>query len=227
MKDNPDKKKKLIKKISTKVKEKIDIKRLLFRIFDEPRPAYVANVSLIDKFIEKVFLWAVPQSVKPNYITLFRFICIPVIIFFVIKGSYKIGSTIFVIAGFSDMFDGAIARTRNKITDWGIFFDPFADKLLIGTAGGIVIYKFLSPFLAITIVFLELVLVATAYYRFKGEIVPAKTSGKLKMICESFGIGFIFLSLLTGNSIYLTVASCLLYLAIIFAILSLTIYRSI
>ena len=182
-----------LKKFEKKIENKIDSKILLFKVFDEPRPKYIAKVTLIDKFIDKVFLWAFPQSVNPNHITVFRFITIPFIVYFLLVGYYKIGFVLFTISAISDAIDGAIARTRNKITDWGILFDPFADKLLIGSVGGITIYKFLSPTLAFSIIFLELILLVSSYYRFKGKIVPAKTAGKVKMILQCVGVCFIFL----------------------------------
>lgn len=216
-----------LKNLEIKLENKIEDKILLFRVFDEPRPKYVAKISIVDRVIDVLFLWAFPQSVNPNHITVFRFITIPFIIYFILAGYHKIGFALFVISSTSDAIDGAIARTRNKITDWGILFDPFADKLLIGSVGGIIIYKFLSPTIAITIIFLELVLVATSYYRFKGKIVPAKTAGKIKMILQCVGVSFIFLSVVTGSSIYLIIAEYILYAAIFFGLIGLFVYRSI
>lgn len=214
-------------KFGEKIGEKIDKKVLLFKVFDEPRPKYIAKVTLIDKIINKIFLWMFPVSVKPNYVTVFRFITIPFIIYFLTVGDYKAGLILFVISAFSDAFDGALARTRNQITDWGIVFDPVADKLLIMSIGGFLIFKFLNPYLAYTVIFLEIVIMGSAYFRFKGEVVPAKTAGKLKMIFQCFGVSFILLFLVIGYPVLLKVATFIIVLAIIFAILSLTIYRSI
>lgn len=222
-----DRKIKFKGKIAEKIEEKIDLKRLLFRVFDDPRPKYIAKVTIIDRIIDILFLWAFPQSVRPNYVTLFRLISIPFIVILFVKGNYAAAFPLFTISAISDAIDGAIARTRNKITDWGIVFDPIADKLLIGTVGGIMIYKFLNPSLALIIIFLEILLAGSAYYRFKGAVVPAKTIGKLKMILESIAVGFIFLFLLSGAHFFLILATGTLYLAIFFAVLSLLIYRSI
>lgn len=220
-------KKQFIKKISADIKNKVELKTLLFRVFDEPRPKYVAKVTGIDIFLNKTLLWAFPHSIRPNFVTIFRFITIPFIIILLLTGDYKTAFVLFTISAISDAVDGALARTRNQITNWGIVFDPCADKLLIGSVGGILIFKFLSPVLAMVIICMELILIISAYYRFKGTVVPAKTVGKIKMILECCGVGFIFLFILTGASIFLTIATYTLYLAILFALLSILIYRSI
>lgn len=218
---------KKLKKIEEAIETKIDSKILLFKVFDNPKPKYLANITAIDRFIDKTLLWAFPQSVNPNHITVFRFITIPFIIYFLLNENYIIAFPLFVISAISDAVDGAIARTRNKISDWGIIFDPFADKLLIGSVGGVLIYKFLNPVLAFTIISLELILIISSYYRFKGKVIPAKTVGKVKMILQCVGVSFIFLFLVTGITISLSIASLLLYVGVFFGLLSLFVYRSI
>ncbi len=218
---------KKLKSLEKSIETKIDSKILLFKVFDNPKPKYLANVTAIDRFIDKVFLWAFPQSVNPNHITVFRFITIPFIVYFLLNEYYIAAFVLFIISAISDAIDGAIARTRNKISDWGIIFDPFADKLLIGSVGGVLIYKFLNPVLAFTVIFLEVFLIVSSYYRFKGRVIPAKTVGKVKMILQCVGVSFIFLFIVTGISISLLIANILLYIGVFFGLLSLFVYRSI
>jgi len=224
--DSEHKQRKISEKIHN-IEEKIDLKLLVFRIFDDPRPKYIAKVTAIDKVINILILWMIPESIRPNYITVFRFVSIPFIVYFLLSDSYMAAIILFGVSAFSDAVDGAIARTRNKITDWGIFFDPLTDKLLVTIVGGLVIFRFLSPNLAMLIILIELILGASAYFRFEGKVVPAKTVGKIKMNLECFGVGFIFLFLVSGFSPFLIVATYVLYLAFIFAVLSLLVYRSI
>ena len=75
----------------------------------------------------------------PNRLTLMRVILIPFMMFFYLASfiPYGIGKlvalAIFIIASFTDMLDGQIARKRNLVTNLGKFLDPIADKLLTTT----------------------------------------------------------------------------------------------
>ena len=74
----------------------------------------------------------------PNKLTVFRTICIPFFVFFLlahfIPCNYLIALIVFVIASLTDLFDGKIARKYNLITNFGKFMDPLADKLLVCAA---------------------------------------------------------------------------------------------
>ena len=72
----------------------------------------------------------------PNKLTILRTIMIPVfLIFLYIPGLGMTGdvlaAAIFVLASFTDLLDGKIARKYNLVTNFGKFMDPLADKLLV------------------------------------------------------------------------------------------------
>jgi len=73
----------------------------------------------------------------PNKLTILRVIMIPFFMIFLIfpilpdVWSRIIAAAIFIIASFTDMLDGMIARKYNLVTDLGKFLDPLADKLLV------------------------------------------------------------------------------------------------
>ena len=193
----------------------------------ESRANALKKVTAIDRVIKVLFLGLLPKSVTPNQITVFRFITIPFIIFFLLRGDYLISSILFMFSALSDAIDGALARTTNQVTRWGILADPLADKLLVGSASVILISRFLYWKLAAIIVFIELMIVASAYYRYKGRVIPAKTTGKIKMILQCVGIIFLFFYVLFGTPVLLVISEIILYLAVVFALLSLLIYKSI
>ena len=70
----------------------------------------------------------------PNKLTVFRTICIPFFVFFLLAHfvpcNYLIALVVFIIASLTDLFDGKIARKYNLITNFGKFMDPLADTLL-------------------------------------------------------------------------------------------------
>jgi CDP-diacylglycerol--glycerol-3-phosphate 3-phosphatidyltransferase len=193
----------------------------------EPRVTYLTKPTIVDRFFEKTFLPLLPSWVTPNQITKFRFLTIPVIAYFFITDQFLIGTILFLFSAFSDALDGALARTKNKITSWGMLYDPLADKILIGSVCVIVVGKYLSPYLALTIVVLEILLVSFSYFRYKGKVVPAKTMGKIKMILQCVGIIFLLFHILFGAPWLLIAAGGTLYGAVIFALLSLFVFRSI
>ena len=138
------------------------------------------NVTIIDKGIKLIFLWAIPEKVTPNHVTIFRFITIPFVIFFLVLENYTILIPLFAISAFSDAIDGAMARTRDRVTEWGKKFDPVADKLLIGSLAAIVITKEISPILAMIIIILEVLIVITAIREMKKykKTIEAQKSGE-------------------------------------------------
>ncbi|MBR2213164.1 MAG: CDP-diacylglycerol--glycerol-3-phosphate 3-phosphatidyltransferase [Eubacterium sp.] len=74
----------------------------------------------------------------PNKLTVFRTICIPFFVFFLLADfvpcNYLIALIVFIIASLTDLFDGKIARKYNLVTNFGKFMDPLADKLLVCAA---------------------------------------------------------------------------------------------
>jgi CDP-diacylglycerol---glycerol-3-phosphate 3-phosphatidyltransferase len=187
------------------------------------------QLTVTDKLLKHTLLRLIPRSVTPNMITWFRFITIPFVVYLFIQESYTYGLVLFGISAFSDAVDGSLARTRLQITDWGKMYDPVADKLLIGSAVFLLVSKFLNPYLTGTIIGIEFFLIVSAYYRkrFQGIPIEAEFSGKIKMVLQSFGIGAILLSIVFSMPALLTVALYLLYLAIIFAVISLAVYKSV
>ena len=69
----------------------------------------------------------------PNKLTISRVVMIPIFIalFYIqFTGHYFVSLAVFLLAEFTDLFDGLIARKYNLVTNLGKFLDPIADKVL-------------------------------------------------------------------------------------------------
>lgn len=191
------------------------------------RLAYLTKVTVFDRFFSKTILPLLPNFISPNRITIFRLVSIPFILFLLLLDYRLAGTILFVVSALSDALDGALARTKHRITKWGIVADPIADKLLIGSVALLVIWKYIGWPLALAIILIECVLAISAYFRYSGRLMPAKTVGKIKMILQCIGVGFVLLYSVTSIPALLLAGEYILYLAVVFGLLSLFVYRSI
>ncbi|MBI5400699.1 MAG: CDP-alcohol phosphatidyltransferase family protein [Candidatus Yonathbacteria bacterium] len=158
-----------------------------------------------------------------------RLVSVPFIGYFMWTEQYIIALPLFLVSAFSDAVDGSLARTRNQVTHFGKLFDPLADKLLIGMAAIILVSRYLGWTIVLVIVSIDLVLIASAYFRkhFYGTSIQAENTGKVKMVMQSVGIGALLAHALLGIPLFLVIATYALYLAIFFALLSLVVYRAV
>lgn len=185
------------------------------------------KITLHDRLLEKTLLKLIPKSVDPNDITIARFIMTPFVLWQLLLEHWGTGLALFIITASTDMIDGSLARTRNKITEWGKIYDPLADKLLIGLVLVALVYKFTHPYLFIIIISLELILIAMTYIKMKYKItkdVHANGWGKTKMVLQFIGVSFILFWLIFSIPLFLTIAYYALVLSIFFAIISIVTY---
>jgi CDP-diacylglycerol--glycerol-3-phosphate 3-phosphatidyltransferase len=94
------------------------------------------------------------------------------------------------------LLDGRIARSRNQITSFGTLLDPIADKAAIGTAMiGLSIQGKLWWLVTVVILAREIAVTILRFAVIRGGVIPASKGGKLKTMCQGFGIGFYILPL--------------------------------
>lgn len=177
----------------------------------------------IDNLINKLFLWAIPRSVTPNQVTVVRFILVPFIYGLLINNHFGWALLLFVIAASTDFIDGAMARTRDQITDVGKVIDPLADKLLILSILFYFGFKYLIIDIFIIVIIIEIfaVLLSVFFSTAKNsKTIGANAFGKIKMILQSLSIGFFILGLLTKSFMFINFSNALLVIALVFAVIS-------
>jgi CDP-diacylglycerol--glycerol-3-phosphate 3-phosphatidyltransferase len=176
----------------------------------------------IDGFIDKIFLRFIPHSVRPNQVTAVRFILIPVICLLFAIGRLDTALVVFVIAASTDFIDGAMARTRNQITDVGKVIDPIADKLLILSVLWFIGFRYLIVKIFVIVIVLELsAILLSVFFSFAlGRPIGANVFGKIKMVLQSFSIGLFILGILVKSVSLIHASEIILFIALVFAIVS-------
>ena len=126
----------------------------------------------------------------PNILTIARLLLIPIIAFLLYsnKPNYILISTIlFFFAALSDWADGIIARRFNQKSNFGILFDPLADKMLILTILLVFVdLKIIPLWVILVLLFRELLVTGIRQVcSTKDEVVGANWMGKTKFIMQS------------------------------------------
>ncbi len=134
----------------------------------------------------------------PLYITLFRILCIPILVILLLSrfnGQEFIALAVFVIAALSDIADGVWARRAQKTSTLGALLDPIADKLLISSAFICLVgLGKVASWMVIIIVGREIAITGfRAIASSRGIHISSSAFGKIKMWCESITLGLLIL----------------------------------
>lgn len=180
-----------------------------------------------DRFLDRTALRFIPRRVTPNQVTVLRILSLPIIFYLLLVESYARGLVIFVLAALTDALDGALARTRNQITERGKVLDAVADRGLIGLVAVAFIPRFFGWPLLAAIVALE-VFNALAAWRAKRKLgynPGANWAGAIKMIVQSFAFGMIFLGVAGAGEAWINYAGPLLYASLLFTFAEAFLYK--
>ncbi len=111
----------------------------------------------------------------PNILSLARIIIIVPFVLYFLNDDYLASAFVLIVSGFSDMFDGMIARSFGQITSLGKVLDPLADKLTLTAVIICMGIKFpeIVPFVVILILKDLSMLIAGSFLIKKGVEPPA------------------------------------------------------
>lgn len=149
----------------------------------------------------------------PNQITVGRFVLSLVFIVLMARFDHRAlpgcqwmldwAFWIFIVAAVSDILDGYLARKYNQVTSFGRILDPFVDKILVG--GAFVLFlgtgfvdqaghnvTDLAAWMVVVIIARELLVTGLrSFSEAGGTPYAANWWGKIKMVVQSFAIGYI------------------------------------
>lgn len=139
----------------------------------------------------------------PNAITTLRVILAPLVAALLLQpraSARLVAFIVFLVAALSDLVDGALARRRGEITDFGKLVDPVADKLLLVATlvpfwiltnnqpelGGLPIFGGI-PLWTLVVFFGREIFITFLRTRAarRGTVVPAMPIGKYKAFAQS------------------------------------------
>lgn len=146
----------------------------------------------------------------PNYLTFARIIIVPLLVvvlltpvadqWFGVSG-YALAIAIFLVASFTDILDGHLARRRNQVSKLGKLLDPIADKLLVSAALIVLVEKHLAPSWAVVVIVgREFIITGLrSVAATEGIIIQAQSIGKIKMWAQCVAIVALLVAGATGN----------------------------
>lgn len=162
----------------------------------------------------------------PNLFTLFRLILIVPFCFLVTGGvQYDVlAFIVFIVAAFTDWFDGYYARRFKQFSDAGKLFDPLADKLLVTTA---LVAFVQDPILQLpvwtVVVILGREFLITGFRSLlasKNIVMAADQLGKAKTVAQMCAILVYLVSRTPDSQSFLVIGHSIYYLAVILTVVS-------
>lgn len=185
------------------------------------------NIRLFfhDYLMKWTIIPLIPHFIKPNHITVFRLLATPVVVWLLVMENYAWGVPAFLFVAFTDAIDGSLARLRKQITPWGTFYDPVADKILIGLMIILVALRYINVLFGLLIIALELVIALGALYgKWRGRKAAANVYGKIKMCMQVAGVTFLLLAAWLGVDLFIPFSIGTFSVALVFATISLWTY---
>ncbi|MBI5370096.1 CDP-alcohol phosphatidyltransferase family protein [Candidatus Uhrbacteria bacterium] len=178
-----------------------------------------------DHLMRVTLIPLIPRWITPNMVTILRMLLTPLVLFLLSAENYRIAVPLFIFLALTDAIDGSLARLRNQITDWGTFYDPVADKLLIGSVVLLVVIKHVNLLFGLLIIFIEALIILGGYIRkLRGKVSSANIFGKTKMFLQVVGVVLLLMALWLGFDLFIPMSVGTLSLAIVFAVISLFTY---
>ena len=139
-----------------------------------------------------------------NALTVARLVMVPIFTVLLLgdRGEHNgwryAATAVFVVASLTDRVDGAVARRRGTVTDFGKIADPIADKALIGAALiSLSSIGELPWWVTVVVLAREIGVTALRFWVIRRGVMAASRGGKVKTVLQAIAIG-LYLLPLTG-----------------------------
>lgn len=137
----------------------------------------------------------------PNQLTLLRIALSFLLILLLLTpglGAKLAAAVVFTVASLTDLWDGRIARSKGRVTDFGVLMDPIADKVLVLAAFLAFVQLNIVPAWMVALIATREFLVTglRLFALGKGHVLPAEAAGKHKTVSQIVAISFTLLFLI-------------------------------
>ena len=149
----------------------------------------------------------------PNILCMFRILMIPFILLFLLDNGFSlqfsvgvrilISGALFGLAMLSDLLDGKIARRYDLVSNLGKFLDPIADKMLVLSVLCAFLGNGIISVVPVVIILTREFCVTTLRLMAasQGDVLSAKTLGKVKTLLQGCLIGAVFIYLAVSHGL--------------------------
>jgi len=147
--------------------------------------------------------------ILPNQLTVLRIILSPVFLYLFLSGNdllQQISLAVYLVAAFTDWYDGWLARKYNFITAWGKFWDPLADKILTASAFvGFVYLGVLSFWLVLLILLRDFTItIFRGYTDYIGIAFTTSRYAKVKTFVQMTFIYYVLIIYILSKNVFLS-----------------------
>ena len=152
-----------------------------------------------------------------NFLTILRLLLVPFFVFFMLsegKNFSQIALTLFLVAALTDVIDGYIARSFNKITEFGKRADPLVDRILVASALMTMAYKGMIPLWGLFLILFRDLFLTVGFLLLKErdrKEMSVTSIGKFTTFCIVISI-ILLLAGITPYGFYVFYAGCLMSL---------------
>jgi CDP-diacylglycerol---glycerol-3-phosphate 3-phosphatidyltransferase len=168
----------------------------------------------------------------PNALTILRIFFVPLLVAALVQERVGfdiqnihvthewLALAIFLVAAFTDLLDGYLARRWSQVTTIGTLLDPIADKLLVSAAMiSLVQVRAMPGYMAILIIGREFAVSGLrSIAAVEGYTIKASDLGKTKMLSQVAAISVLLISV--KHPAYQTPGMILMWIVVFFAVLS-------
>jgi CDP-diacylglycerol--glycerol-3-phosphate 3-phosphatidyltransferase len=136
----------------------------------------------------------------PNQLTVLRMALTPLVVYCLSRESLAfryLALFVFLFASLTDLYDGYAARKLGRVTQWGKFLDPLADKILVITTFAVFVsLGLVKAWMVVVIAVRDILMTALRLYgEWKRQPVVTSASAKWKTVGQMMAIYLILLYL--------------------------------